>query len=1150
MPAQAAGDSLPVPDGELPIPGRGEGPGEGRVRSVYAIWRMMARRSIANWRLAATLVLGVLVAATLLAAAPIYARAMADLGLTFAIRDKLVTAPATEVTVRAPLASEEGRALQQAVARRAEERIGWFAGARERIAQGPRLLLPLDPQPPPGVRPLAVPQFITSAEQNVRVVQGRLPAPQTGTDGRRVLELAISPRVSQVAGFKAGDRLTLTEQFSDCEPPPPVPDGPPPPPCNPKVAAGYTVPVQIVGIVEPLDPESSFWVSSVSRLFDPTSVDGLGTLLPMLTEETSFFEVLGALSPAYRTSFTWNIFADPEKLSRANYRRAREDIAGLRADLQPVGGFAFGPLEGVLAGFGRELRFQQTPLLLLLLQIAGIALFYVGVIAAMVVERQADEIALLRSRGAGRGQVAGVYLLEGLTVGLPVTLAAPFLAAAVTAALGLTPTFERVTGGDLLPVRVGPEAFGLAALGAALSLLMLIGPAFVAARMTGITSRRQAARPGTPFFRRYYLDLAAAALAGVLLWELHERGSVFKPSATGGVSSDPLLLISPALLTLGAAALLLRFYPLLLRVASASLGAVAGVPVVLGLWQVVRNPGQYTRLALLLMMAVAVGTFAASYSSTAERSFRDRAAFESGVDLRATSTYDLGAKPRDLIATLGQVPGVERVSPVVRSSVSPATPGAGQQEMTLLAVDPDAAADLLWFRNDLADESLPALMARLRGPAPRGKPLPPDATAISLWAYPSEARESVTMWARVRDALGSVAMLELGKLDFTGWRQLRTPLKVQFSPELTPPVSLVSIVMSEPSNVTITQTAPVYVDDIAAEGPGGAAMIEDFEGALVWAAAPSRAPQRGNALQDEFKVSGEQKHGGGAAGRFAFRQGTSTGLRGIFVTDPNVPLPVVVSPAFIAATGAGVGQSTLLATSDALIPVTVRGVARLFPTVAAGTPFVLFNRDQVMAWASTFSDQALRTPNEVWLRLTPSADREATTRALAVSQYRLGNAVDRVAVLRSVNANPLIAAGGSGILVAAFVAVFVLVGVALLVTLVASVQRRRTEFAVMRAMGVSRGQVFRLLAFEYAIVAVIGLAAGVYLGLVVGRRMLSFLEVTDAGTKVAPPFVLQTNWTMVAAALAAVVLTFIAGMVLSTRVVEHQAAGQALRQVD
>src|SRR5690606_12122050 len=134
--------------------------------------------------------------------------------------------------------------------------------------------------------------------------------------------------------------------------------------------------------------------------------------------------------------------------------------------------------------------------------------------------------------------------------------------------------------------------------------------------------------------------------------------------------------------------------------------------------------------------------------------------------------------------------------------------------------------------------------------------------------------------------------------------------------------------------------------------------------------------------------------------------------------------------------------------------------------------------------------------------------------------------VDRESELETLRRNPLISAGGAGILYIAFGAVLLLVGAALLVSLWVSVQRRRTEFAVMRALGLSRGQVIRLLAFEYAIVAILGLGVGAYLGRLVGERMLSFLNVDEDGRTAEPSFILQTDWLMVLAGAAVVLLVF------------------------
>ncbi|MFN8559210.1 MAG: hypothetical protein U0531_18350, partial [Dehalococcoidia bacterium] len=345
----------------------------------------------------------------------------------------------------------------------------------------------------------------------------------------------------------------------------------------------------------------------------------------------------------------------------------------------------------------------------------------------------------------------------------------------------------------------------------------------------------------------------------------------------------------------------------------------AGAPVIMALWQVVRNPGGYTRLALLLMMAVAVGAFAASYSSTADRSYRDRASFEAGVDLRAATTLGLDRTPTEAAAELEALPGVARAAAALRGRATTATPGASGQAIALLGLDPEAAAGLggapplLWFREDLAAEPFTELMGRLRGPAPRGRPLPDGATAVSVWVNPGQPRDNLTLWVRVRDRTGNVAMFELGRLDFAGWRQLRTPLQDRFGPTLTPPLAIASLVLSEPSNIALAQTPPLYLDDITAEGPGGSVVVEDFEATLAWTAAPSPVARAGaGGTQDELRLTSEQRHGGASSARFSFRPGVSSGLRGIYLNEPSLPLPVIVSPEFLDLTGATPGGQALV----------------------------------------------------------------------------------------------------------------------------------------------------------------------------------------------------------------------------------------------
>src|SRR5262252_1555790 len=105
-------------------------PGGGGGSGVGTAFLILSRRMTANLRLLAALLLGVLTAATLLASAPIYARAMADTGLEYALTHRLGTPPTTRVVTYEqgfPLGTPEARAAQAAVAQRLRQRLGWFS---------------------------------------------------------------------------------------------------------------------------------------------------------------------------------------------------------------------------------------------------------------------------------------------------------------------------------------------------------------------------------------------------------------------------------------------------------------------------------------------------------------------------------------------------------------------------------------------------------------------------------------------------------------------------------------------------------------------------------------------------------------------------------------------------------------------------------------------------------------------------------------------------------------------------------------------------------------------------------------------------------------------------------------------------------------
>ena len=103
---------------------------------------------------------------------------------------------------------------------------------------------------------------------------------------------------------------------------------------------------------------------------------------------------------------------------------------------------------------------------------------------------------------------------------------------------------------------------------------------------------------------------------------------------------------------------------------------------------------------------------------------------------------------------------------------------------------------------------------------------------------------------------------------------------------------------------------------------------------------------------------------------------------------------------------------------------------------------------------------------------------------------------------------PVTAAFGG---LAMFIAIFVVAG-----TLGLSIQQREREIALLRAVAATPGQIRRMIAWEAAIVALVGSAAGIWPGIVLGRVLAQGLMRHGI---VPPNFTLNYDWLPAAAAI-------------------------------
>lgn len=1106
------------------------------MNNFTATGPLVVQRLLANWRLLLVLAFGILVSATLLAVSPVYTRVMNDLGLNTSLKKQIGSASRNGAGfINMPLGDPAAIAKEEEVVRLLAGELGWLTAEEVRYGSLPTFGLIRGEETPIPSQPeyMAKLQGVSGLEKHVRVLEGRLAEP---TDDPSQLEAVMPIESARVLKAQLGERIGVGFTFDECNRPPPSSDpaeeaararfG-----CIPRVVAERKVFVTIVGFVQQNDPNDPYWGSNGINFFTPVPTEQSPAIIHFVLPEQSFFQGVAKAMPGVASEFRYTTLADISRLNSANLGSTRETLEKLDKALEDMDAFPDLAMSSPLAKFQNRAAFNQVPLLLMLLQVVGIALYYVFLVSTLLAERRSEEVAMLRSRGATLGQVVALAAAEAVCLALAAALAAPFIASGAVSVLGKTGTFESVSGGDFLPYVTVPESFLFALLGAGLAVIAVVLPAFISARRSMALFLHVAARPGKPFIQRYYIDLIVTGAAALALWQLNQKGSVYDPRSVGGWSADPFLLLSPFLLITSVGALMFRFLPVILRLITRVAATTAGPGVTLGLWQLTRSPARYTQLALLVVMAAAVGTFAATYGETTDRSQEERALFSVGTDVRVTGLAELRNDEVEEISTkLEEIEGVEETATAFRGSfpLGP-LPNLGRQ-IPVLALDPQTAPSLVWYREDFAGESLKALLNRLSGSPSGGQGIPVvgQPQKIAVWVFVESPRANTNLWVRTVDALGVYRFHDLGPLDFTGYKRLETSVP-KANESVRYPIAVVAIAVTQARNTPDPISNMILDDIVAVDESGAETVIEDFEAqALRWSSIPT--PTR---FQDSIQRTNQNTHSGSGAGLYTFRVGTGLALRGIYPSDPNIPLPALASKRFLKAHDIRVGAHVDLVLGQAVLPLTIQGEVEFFPTMPDQDPgFLIINQKHLFAYVSLVSETTGDAPNEIWLDLTEDPEQRALARTALYEKYGVtsGQVVDVAEVLKEIQTDPVVRAGGSGVLLLALIAAFSILGLGFALTLYLGGQQRTVEVSVMRAVGLSPRQVFTMISLEYLLVAAVGLVIGTIAGLRISDTMLSFLNVTESGGRVIPPFSRVTRWDTVAVAFAATGIAFLAGV--------------------
>ena len=970
---------------------------------------------------------------------------------------------------------------------------------------------------------------MTGFSEHSRLLEGRWPdsGGSMGPDGAE-LEAVVGQKVANDMRYETGDRLFITPFLS---------------------APEERILLNIVGVAAPIDSRDEFWFGA-SSYFSPQTVGEI-LVIPVYVAEADFLQVIGRRFPTAVGDFGFNVFIDPSVITADRVNATQAALESLEADLNKSypRSFVFTRTSLTLEEFERDLTLAKIPVYVFSSLVVIVILYFLVLIAGILGRSQVDELGLLRSRGGRVIQVCGVLLLADGMFAIVSVAVGPVLAWLIVRFL-LLPTFGDPGGG---PIGVGltVEMYWMGAVGAVLALAALSVSAAARAR-TGVEDSlaTRSRPPEVSFFHRYYLDIVAVVVVGVVWWQFQERdGFLSRSLSSRGLEIDPTLILGPLIGLLTAALLLMRVLPWTVRLVLWVCMLAGPAWSALAMAKLARDPIIPASLAVLLLLATALGVFGATFQSSLSKSKNDQTAYKVGGEVVVS-----GPRVRaDLAQELQRVPGVSGATLVLRDTVT-VVEGQAISPATLLAADPQVIARSAWFRDDFSSANLMELSSLIEtGPREESSaiPLPEGVERIGIWLNAEaladfELQSDINAWVKLADSAGRYHNVGLGGFGGpgnrieNGWAHFSGDIP-RSTRRPNSEWSLAAIFFTS-SSFTTVPTGVMHIDDFTVYGPGlpeDGVIIEGFETPGSWSPLGISIGE-----PDALQVGPLGAQSGTNGLSFSWVEPFSGEPRGVHIPPVELPLPAIGGAGYF------LGQSLRIRHGHASIPILVVGVSDLFPTITnLRRPYVIVDFDDYVTYRSILPRQGLEIrPRDIWISLDPQVDRQETIEKITAALPSFTGITDRVAEAEAASRNPLAGGGWNGLTAMTMAAVGLAVVTALLLHSATAARANRVDTSVGRALGLSGRQVFLSLVAERWLLCGTAIAAGAAIGYWPGLELVQMLVVTPSGSPPIPPLIPKVHVLLLTLVLSGLAAAVFASAAYAALLARRERLADALRQ--
>ncbi len=534
---------------------------------------------------------------------------------------------------------------------------------------------------------------LTDIEDHITMVAGEMYTARRGEDG--VLNAIMSEKAIITQNLMLGDVITF----------PRIPD-----------ADGNPLRVRVSGVFSHSSDDDIYWVRTPSSYNDALFID------KTLFDET----FLGSDTLPWLLNAQWYVLLDYTAMRGENVEKMLAVADSYRDAYNGNAVRAYNDnFSDIFTDYLKTTQKTQVTLWVLQVPIFVLLAAFIFMVSRQMLDIEQSEIAVIKSRGAGKMQIFGIYLVQSVLVSAIAFAVGIPMGMYLCQVLGSANAFLEFVRRSALPMEVTPEALLYAGAASLLSICAMVLPALRYAK-TGIVGakRQKHGKKGAPLWQKLGLDLILLLVALYGLYSFNGQKEILASRVLDGASLDPLLFLSSSLFMIGCGLLAVRLVPVVVWCVYRVFRRWWSPAMYASFLHVLRTRNSQSFIMVFLIMTIALGVFNAQAARTINQNAEDNLSYTIGADTVLQekwdsieeATGDPGA-PGGSTGT-GEVTyfepdfgrfealdGAEAMTRVyVNNGVSMAPNGGGTiKNIRLMGIHTKEFGEVAWYKDSLSD---------------------------------------------------------------------------------------------------------------------------------------------------------------------------------------------------------------------------------------------------------------------------------------------------------------------------------------------------------------------------------------------------------------------------------------------------------------